>query len=90
MTKSQIFKTKFPEFVGDVDAYKSDDYGDTKEIITHINGPNNRASYTYYFTAECGCCSDSDTDCESLDYVLDDMSDAEFEELCAEVASKKV
>ena len=44
------------------------------------------ANYTYYFTADCGCCSDSDTDTELLAHVLDDMSDTEFNELCDDVA----
>jgi hypothetical protein len=88
MTKSDIFKDKFPEFVGEVDAYKYDYYGDVKEIINTINVPGNWASYTYYFTAECGCCTDRDTDSDSLDYVLDDMTDCEFEELCEEVAKR--
>jgi hypothetical protein len=88
MTKSIIFKTKFPNFIGEVEAYKFDKYGDVSEIINFINVPDNWASYTYYFTAECGCCSDSDTDTELLAHVLDDMSDKEFEELCDEVAKQ--
>ena len=88
VTKSQIFKSKFPEFIGNVDAYKYNHYDDTSEIITHINVPDNRAHYTYYFTAECGCCSDSDTDSDLLAHVLDDMSDKEFNELCEDVAKR--
>ena len=86
MEKSQIFKSKFPEFIGAVEAYKYDNYGDTSEIINFISVPGNYANYTYYFTAECGCCSDSDTDTELLAHVLDDMSDTEFNELCDDVA----
>jgi hypothetical protein len=85
MTKSQIFKTKFPDFVGAVDAYKNNSGGSTYEILNFIDVPNNRINYTYFFVAECGCCDDSDSDTETMDFVLDDMSDADFEELCEEV-----
>ncbi len=82
MTKSQIFKNKFPEFKGIVDAIKFDSYGDTKEIIDFIDVPNNRVNYTYYYLEECGCCYGSDTDTETLEFMLDDMSDNEFDGLC--------
>jgi hypothetical protein len=87
-TKSQIFKSKFPEFIGDVEVYKYDQYGDTSDIITHINVPGNWAGYRFYFTAECGCCTDSDTDSDLLAHVLDDLSDNEFDELCDDIAKK--
>jgi len=81
MTKSQIFKNMFPEFKGEVDVYK----GETKEILDFIDVPNNRVNYTYYYLEECGCCHGRDEDTETLEYVLDDMTDGEFEELCKDV-----
>jgi len=73
MTKSQIFKNKFPEFKGE-----------TKEILDFIDVPNNRVNYTYYYREACGCCHGRDEDIETLEFI-DDMSDGEFEELCKDV-----
>ena len=49
MTKSEIFRAKFPEFKGEVDVYKDDQWGDTKEILEFIDVPNNQVRYTYFF-----------------------------------------
>ncbi len=86
-TKSQIFQSKFPEFIGNVEISISDKHGDVREIITYINIPGNYVGFTYYFTAECGCCIDSDKDSDDLTF-LDDISDELFNELCNDVAKQ--
>jgi hypothetical protein len=86
MTKSDIFRDKFPGFKGVVEVCKDDQWGDTKEILEFIDVPNNQVKYTYFYVEECGCCHGRDEDTETLEFMLDDMSDGEFEELCSEVA----
>jgi hypothetical protein len=88
MTKAEIFRTKFPEFKGEVDVYKDDQWSDTKEILDFIDVPRNQVKYTYFFVEECGCCNGSDEDTETLEFMLDDMSEGEFEELCKDVAKR--
>ena len=81
MTKSEIFKDKFPGFKGYVDFYTTD-----SEQINFIDVEANRVEYTYTYVMNCGCCVDVESDVETLGFILDDMSDNEFEELCEEVA----
>jgi len=81
MTKSDIFKDKFPGFKGAVDFYTTDG-----EQINFIDVPNNQVRYTYYFVEPCGCCYGRDEDTETLEFMLDDMIEDEFKELCSEVA----
>ena len=88
MTKAEIFKDKFPEFKGEVDVYKDDQWGDTKEILEFIDVPNNQVRYTYFFLEECGCCHGRDEDTETLEFMLDDMSEGEFDGLCKDVAKR--
>ena len=88
MTKAEIFRTKFPEFKGEVDVYKDDQWGDTKEILEFIDVPNNQVKYTYFFLEECGCCHGRDEDTETLEFMLDDMSEGEFKKLCEDVAKR--
>lgn len=88
MTKSDIFKDKFPGFKGAVDACKSDHWGDTSEVLDFIDVPNNQVRYTYYFVEQCGCCHGRDEDTETLEFMLDDMTEGEFKELCEDVAKR--
>ena len=76
MTKSQIFKSKFPEFKGVVDFFTSD-----CEQLNFIDVPNDTVEFTTTFTLSCQCCTDIDQREESLSHLMDDMSDSEFEEL---------
>jgi hypothetical protein len=88
MTKSDIFKDKFPGFKGEVDACKSDQWGDTSEVLDFIDVPNNQVRYTYYFVEQCGCCHGRDEDTETLEFMLDDMTEGEFKELCEDVVKR--
>jgi hypothetical protein len=76
MTKSERFKSKFPEFVGVVDFFTSD-----CEQVNFIDVPNGTVEFTTMFTLSCGCCSDSIQDEASLSHIMDLMSDDEFEDL---------
>lgn len=87
MTKELKFKSQFPNFNGEMDFELYDNWGDLSRRITSINVPENTIKSTYYFTAECGCCGDSDEDTESLDD-LNYLSDVEFEYLVREVAKQ--
>lgn len=87
MTNEIKFKTQFPNFNGEVDFDICDKWGKTTRIIESIDVPGNKITSTYYFTAECGCCTDSDEDTESLDD-LNYLSDNEFDMLCKEVAKQ--
>jgi hypothetical protein len=81
MTKSEIFKDKFPEFKGVVNFNTI-----SNDQINFIDVEANRVEYTYIYVMNCGCCVDIESDVETLEFMLDDMSDGEFEELCSEVA----
>jgi hypothetical protein len=81
ITKSQIFKSKFPEFKGVVYFYTSD-----SEQINFINVEDNIVDYTTSFQLSCKCCYDYESNIASLDYIMDDMSDTEFDELCDRIA----
>lgn len=87
MTNEIKFKTQFPDFKGEVYFEILDKWGDITRIITFIDVPGNKIMSTYYFTAECGCCSDSDEDTESLKD-LDYFEDDEFEGLVEEIAKQ--
>jgi len=85
MTKSQIFKTKFPEFVGVVDFYTSD-----CEQLNFIDVESDIVEYTISVVQSCECCSEYEFQTSNLDHIMDCMSYEEFEELCDDVANKKV
>jgi hypothetical protein len=86
MTNLEKFKLQFPNLVvQDIDFEIFNEYGDLSRVVTSIDVPNNRIGSTYYFVAECGCCTDSDDDMESLDD-LNYMSDSEFEGLIKELS----
>lgn len=87
MTNEIKFKTQFPDFNGEVDIELYDKWGDVNRIITFIDVPGNKIMSTYYFVAECGCCTDSDSDTESLDD-LNYLSDDEFDDLVKEVSKQ--
>ena len=76
MTKSQIFKSKFPEFVGVVNFFTSD-----CEQLNFIDVPNDTVEFTTTFMLSCQCCSDIDQREESLSHIMDLMMDDEFEDL---------
>jgi hypothetical protein len=82
MTKSQIFKTKFPEFKGVVNFYTLGN-----EQINFIDVAADKVEYTYTYTMQCGCCVDIESDVESLSYMMDDMGNMEFGELCDEITN---
>ena len=76
MTKSQIFKSKFPEFKGTVDFFTSD-----CEQVNFIDVPNDSVEFTTTFVLSCQCCSDWEQREESLSHIMDLMSDKEFQDL---------
>lgn len=77
MTKSEIFKLKFPTLKGVVDFFTLD-----CEQINFIDVPNDRIEFTTTFTLSCKCCTDFDQREEPLSHVMDSMSDKEFEDFC--------
>lgn len=87
MTNEIKFKTQFPDFKGEIDFELCDRWALVDRIITFIDVPGNKIISTYYFVAECGCCTDSDEDTESLDD-LNYLSDDEFEDLIKEVSKQ--
>ena len=82
MTKLEIFKNKFPGFKGVVNFKTTDN-----DQINFIDVEANRVEYTYTYVMNCGCCTDIESDVETLGFMLEIMSDAEFEELCNEVSN---
>lgn len=76
MTKSEIFKSKFPEFKGVVNFFTSD-----CEQVNFIDVPNDTVEFTTSFVLSCQCCSDIDQREEPLSHIMDLMSDDEFENL---------
>jgi hypothetical protein len=76
MTKSQIFKSQFPNFVGVVDFFTSD-----CEQLNFINVEDNLVEFTRTVRASCDCCSEIEEREESLSFVMDGMTDDEFEDL---------
>ena len=76
MTKSQIFKSKFPEFKGVINFFTSD-----CEQLNFLDVPNDTIEFTTTFTLSCGCCSDWNQNESDLSHIMDLMSDSEFEDL---------
>jgi hypothetical protein len=83
MTNTETFKSKFPGFKGVVNFYTLGN-----EQINFIDVDADRVEYTYTYTMQCGCCVDRESDVESLSYIMDDMGNTEFGELCLEVAER--
>jgi hypothetical protein len=81
MTNTETFKSKFPGFKGVVNFRTNEG-----EQINFIDVESNLVEFTVYETYECGCCGDYyDNSCQ-LPFMLDDMSNDQFDELCLEVA----
>jgi hypothetical protein len=76
MTNSQIFKLEFPEFIGVVDFFTSD-----CEQVNFIDVESDTVEFTRTITARCGCCSDIEEREESLSFIMDFMTDDEFQDL---------
>ena len=76
MTKSQIFKSHFPEFKGVVNFFTSD-----CEQVNFIDVPNDSVEFTTTSVASCGCCHETDEREESLSHIMDFMMDDEFHDL---------
>ena len=86
MTNLEKFEQLFPNLVDNqIEFEMFNEWGDLFRVVTSIDVPNNRIGSTYYYIAECGCCSDSDDDMESLDD-LNYMSSPEFEGLIKELS----
>ena len=83
MTKSEIFKLKFPTLKGVVDFFTSD-----CEQINFIDVPNDRIEFTTTTTLSCMCCTDIDSREEPLSHIMDLMSDEEFDQFCGLQFSK--
>jgi len=84
MTKSQTFKSQFPNFKGVVDFFTSD-----AEQLNFIDVPNGTVEFTTTGTASCGCCSEINEWSESLSWVMDSMTDDEFQDLVTLVSLKQ-
>jgi hypothetical protein len=89
MKKSDEFKNKFGEFKGEVYFEILNKYGQLSEVIEFIDVPEDRIETTYYFVAECGCCTDSDKDTDSFKDYVDFMEDIEFKGLCEEISKEQ-
>ena len=76
MTKSQIFKSQFPNFVGAVNFFTSD-----CERLNFINVQANSIEFTRTVRASCDCCSEIEEREESLSFIMDGMTDDEFQDL---------
>ena len=76
MTKSQIFKSHFPEFKGVVNFFTSD-----CEQVNFIDVPNDSVEFTTTTVGSCGCCHEVHENEESLSHIMDLMMDEEFQEL---------
>jgi hypothetical protein len=77
MTKSEIFKSKFPKLKTTVDFFTED-----CEQLNFIDVPNDRIEFTTTFTLSCMCCVDFDRREEPLSHIMDLMSDEEFKNIC--------
>jgi hypothetical protein len=78
MKNSQIFKMKFPDFLGAVDIFTS-----SGEQVNFINTEDNIVEFTATTTARCGCCWEVIAREEGLDFILDFMDNEEFEDFCS-------
>jgi hypothetical protein len=76
MTKSQIFKSQFPNFIGVVNFFTSD-----CEQLNFINVEDNLVEFTRTVRASCDCCSEIEEREESLSFIMDGMTDDEFQDL---------
>jgi hypothetical protein len=76
MTKSQIFKSQFPGFIGVVNFFTSD-----CEQINFIDVESDIVEFTTTCTASCGCCSEIEENVDSLSFIMDGMTDDEFQDL---------
>ena len=76
MTKSQIFKSQFPNFIGVIDFFTSD-----CEQLNFINVEEDIVEFTKTVRASCDCCSEIEEREESLSFIMDGMMDDEFEDL---------
>jgi hypothetical protein len=85
MTNVEKLKSQFPNLVQDIDFEMFDQYGDLNSVITSIDVSNNRIESTYYFMAECGCCTTSDDDVVEVLDDLNYLSDSEFDRLIKEL-----
>lgn len=84
MTKSQTFRSQFPNFKGVVDFFTSD-----AEQLNFIDVQGNSVEFTTTGMAECGCCPEIKEWSESLSWVMDSMTDDEFQDLVTLVSSKQ-
>ena len=84
MTKSQTFKSQFPNFKGVVDFFTSD-----AEQLNFIDVLNGTVEFTTTVTASCGCCSEVEEREESLSFIMDGMTDDEFQDLVTLVSLKQ-
>ena len=76
MTKSQIFKSQFPGFKEVFHFFTSD-----CEQINFIDVESDIVEFTTTCTASCGCCSEIEERVESLSFIMDGMTDDEFQDL---------
>lgn len=77
MTKSEIFKSKFPKLKTTISFFTED-----CEQLNFIDVPNDKIEFTTTTVLSCMCCIDFDQREESLSHIMDLMSDKEFEEIC--------
>ena len=60
-------------------------YTEDCETITMICTETNEIEYFKYVTASCGCCSDIKNYKENADYIINYLSDYDFQELFKEL-----
>jgi hypothetical protein len=83
MTKSEIFKSKFPELKTTISFFTED-----CEQLNFIDVPNDIIEFTTTTTLSCMCCNDIDSREEPLSHIMDLMSDEEFDQFCGLQFSK--
>jgi len=75
MTKSEIFKSKFPDFCGTVGFFTDD-----CQMVNFIDVESDLVEFTTSVPMSCLCCSETESHSVTLSEMFDDMSESDFEE----------
>ena len=75
MTKSEIFKSKFPDFKGTVGFFTDD-----CQMVNFIDVESDLVEFTTSVSMSCLCCSETESHSVTLSEMFDDMSDRDFED----------
>lgn len=75
MTKSEIFKSKFPVFKGTLGFFTDD-----CQLINFIDVEQDIVEFTTTVAMSCLCCTDTESHFVTLSEMFDTMSDEDFSE----------